>query len=181
VLVREAFGDRAPVPGALVELFTSGGSVGASAGVTGADGVFATTAQADGSDSFLTVDVEARLEDAGPVLATGQARALVTQPVNGCSPGDYVDRTDAAASRAITINFGFNPRCMIVKEGQQVTYQSGSAVNHPIEGDHLGGSLGDFQRNVGSSPSAVGLDEPGDYAVDCKAHPTERSALRVVP
>jgi plastocyanin len=98
--------------------------------------------------------------------------------LNGCTRATATDRT---ASATLSISFGsyfYDPPCVVVKKGTQVTFD-GSFMTHPLIGGYIANNMsfpandGPFTTmvNTGSSASFQ-LDTTGVYPYYCVFHPT---------
>jgi hypothetical protein len=126
---------------------------------------------ADGKDAGGAGDasaVDARSEDAGDSGA-------VDAGLNGCS--DFVDRSAPAADRTIVWAFDISPRCILVAEGQTVTWQ-GPLGYHPL--DPFGGDVPSPMTTASSGSSASFVfPSAGDYGFHCRTHLAMQGVVRV--
>jgi plastocyanin len=118
----------------------------------------------------------------GPLLVLALLGASATaqaQVVNGCQPTQYLDRTAASADREITWEFGVEQdpeRCMQVKRGQTVVWNTHDFVLHP-----LGGLGGDVPNPINSHQNgSVTFTTPGTFGFVCENHTVMRGAIKVV-
>jgi len=105
--------------------------------------------------------------------------------VQGCSPSDFADKTDAAAMRGITFPMDFtpvqySPPCMKIKAGQSVTW-TGSFTNHPLEA--MNGDAGNpIKPTTMGTTVTVAFPTAGTFGFDCANHPSiMKGAILVVP
>lgn len=71
--------------------------------------------------------------DTAAPVGEGGVPAIAT--FNGCTAADYIDRSEAGASRVVAIaaaGLSFTPKCMIIAAGQTVRWE-GSLNAHPLE------------------------------------------------
>ncbi|MFO0679612.1 MAG: hypothetical protein U0169_24000 [Polyangiaceae bacterium] len=124
------------------------------------------------------VDSGVAVSDTG---VTNDAASDAETKLQGCGAADFVDRSDATASRNLTWDFdaGSIPeRCMKIKVGQTVTW-TGNFTTHPLVG---GG--GDTPNPVDGAQTAGGMAtfaNAGTYGYFCDNHAFMKGAILVVP
>lgn len=140
-------------------------------------------ASADGVSTSIEGErvTDASTDLAGPVdVATPPSLAPVRGVVQGCEPGDYVDRRahDADRNLAWTHGFGQDPeRCLVVRVGQGVRWR-GSLSTHPLdaEGGDLPNPIALHREGV------VQFERAGTFGYVCGAgHSGMQGAVHVAP
>ena len=151
---------------------TSSSSTSSSGGK--ADGGSSSSSSSGGSSSSSSSGGSSSSSSSGPSSGDGGTG------VNGCTT--FVDRTDAAASRALTFDFGIASvpeRCMKVKVGQDVVF-NGVADFHPLSG--FGGDPpSPFPTGATTDPTTVSFSAAGTFGYHCDNHASMNGAIQVVP
>ena len=110
---------------------------------------------------------------------------------NGCSPQDFTDNDQTAATSPRVITFPtdatpgpYSPRCMMVKRHQAITFK-GNFTAHPIVGFNVdNGAPNPIDMMTPSNGQAVtGFFTAGTYGYKCSVHgpPLMWGAIAVVP
>jgi plastocyanin len=98
--------------------------------------------------------------------------------LNGCAPGEIVDRTLTAE---VTIEFGntlghkYAPRCLRISAGTRITF-SGNLLQHPLvggtvrEGVRSPDRMSPIPNTMNGSSVAFELAEVGEYPFYCDTH-----------
>jgi plastocyanin len=113
------------------------------------------------------------------VVMLGISPTIFAQSLNGCTPGNTVDRTAVLASRAITAvfnnGFRYSPPCMRILTNQSVMF-SMSFVSHPLRDGVLSGvtitpQAGNpiVDTSAGSSVSFT-FPTTGEFPFVCNVH-----------
>jgi plastocyanin len=109
--------------------------------------------------------------DAGVVTDAGTVQTL-----NGCTAGNYVDRSSGSRTIAFGDSLGlvYSPKCMSINAGQTATF-SGSFDTHPLAPGQYMGTGGSTPNPIpsttsGSADVTVTFPTAGVYPYYCSAH-----------
>lgn len=121
---------------------------------------------------------------------TGQGGAGGSGPMllNGCDAATAVDHTADAAVTITFSGFTYDPACIKVKAGTDVTFE-GSFAAHPLRGGVVVGPTATEDPNSPIKATSNGMmatftmTDPGDYGYYCSIHYTGgmMGAVYVVP
>ncbi len=123
--------------------------------------------------------------DGGPTDAAVDAPLYDGGPLNGCTPGNYTDRTNGGqVQRTITFpvgvpgNFTYSVPCMRIKAGQTVQFD-GNFANHPLT---PGGGTVPTPMTLTNSGLTQQFTFPtgGTYGYHCGVHATMVGSIEVV-
>jgi plastocyanin len=152
----------------------------------------------DGADDAgdATSDSEPIADAGGDVIAMHDAGAdTASGSLNGCSDGDFIDYSNAAASRVVKFPYGdpflpdsaiinYAPPCMHIKAGEHVTWVGDFASSPLVAND--GNPLNPIPTTPVDDAGADGsftatFTIPGRYGYLCASHGQMRGAIEVVP
>jgi plastocyanin len=133
-----------------------------------------------------TVTADQAVVTDGPATRDGAAIPML----NDCTPGEYIERIAADAERVIRPrgNTGYDPRCVVVRMGQSVTFEMNFSVHPLTAGIPHGPTAGAAMPNpIGMATSGmthvVSFAAQGFYPFYCTVHGHVGMAgvVRVVP